>query len=318
MARRRLTGIFSGSWLAQACYASVKLGLPDLLAAGPRTADELAATTGANPHALLRLLRALATAGVYRADGPRSFGLTPVSELLRTGAPGAGHLLALMQGEEMFRSFAEIMHTVRTGQPAFEKVHGQSFYAYLDDHPVTATTFNESMGGQPVPAALSTCDLSGVRSLVDVGGGNGTLLAAVLAGHPEIRGTLLERPDALRAARTRLAAAGLADRVDFVEGSFFDGVPAGGDRYVLARVLHNWTDPRALEILGNIRRAMAPGGRLIVLEDFTDTAPGLVDLLMLVVLEGFERSEAEYHELLRSAGFEILGSRPGVVEAGPE
>lgn len=329
LARRKLLGILSGGWLAQACYAVVKLGVPDLLAAGPRTADDLAAATGADTRALYRLLRALAGAGVLRQTGPRAFALSATGELLRSDAPGSTHLVALMHGEEVFRSFAEIMHTVRSGAPAFEKVYGRPFYDYLDDNPVVARTFNESMGGQPVPAGLSTCDLSGVGTLVDVGGGNGTLLTEALTAHPGLRGVLLERPDAVRAARARLAEAGLGDRVRLVEGSFFDAVPPGGDAYVLARVLHNWNDEHALEILRRVHAAMPPHARLVVLEELLPDAGstgggGLVDLLMLVTLEGFDRTEAEYRELLVKAGFDILTVRhdtgqhaSGVIEAMP-
>ncbi|HET8658491.1 MAG TPA: methyltransferase [Micromonosporaceae bacterium] len=326
LARRRLLGILSGAWLGQACYAVVKLGVPDLLAQGPRTVDDLAAATGAHPRVLHRLLRALAGAGVLRQADPGTFALSSTGELLRSDAPGSTHLVALMHGEEVFRSFAEIMHTVRTGTPAFEKVYGRSFYAYLDENPDAASTFVESMGDQPVPAGLSTCDLSGVGTLVDVGGGNGTLLAEALTAHPRMRGVLLERPDAVAAARARLGEAGLADRVRFVAGSFFDTVPAGGDAYVLARVLHNWNDEHALEILRRVHAAAPPGARLLVLEELlpdADPPPaGLGDLLMLVTLEGFDRTGAEYRELLVKAGFDVLAVRHvtgrqtgGVVEA---
>lgn len=328
-ARRKLLGILSGGWLAQACYAVVKLGVPDLLAAAPRTAADLAAATGADPRVLHRLLRALAAAGVLKQTAPRTFGLSGVGELLRSDAPGSAHLVALMHGEEVFRAFAEIMHTVRTGAPAFEKVYGQPFYAYLDEHPEAARTFAESMGDQPVPPALSTCDFTGIGRLVDVGGGNGALLAEVLTAHPAMRGALLDRPDAVRAAHARLAEAGLVDRVDLVEGDFFAGVPAGADGYVLARVLHNWADDRAAEILATVRAAMHPGSRLFLLEHFlpedTDApATALVDLLMLVTLEGFDRTEGEYRDLLTTAGFRVLAARraesqpaSGVLEATP-
>jgi hypothetical protein len=329
-ARRKLLGILSGSWLAQACYAIVKLGVPDLLAGGPRDADDLAAACGADRRALHRVLRALAAAGVLRQTGPRTFALGAVGDLLRTDAPGSGHQMALMQGEEVFRAFGEIMHTLRTGTPSFEKVHGRPFYAYLDDNPEAARTFNESMGGQPVPAAFGALDLAGVGTLVDVGGGTGALLAQALAAYPKLAGVLLERPDALRRARTALAGAGLDERVRFVEGDFFAGVPAGGDAYVLARVLHNWADERAVAILRRVRSAMPPHGRLYVVEELlpdgddatgTPVAAVMVDLMMLVTLEGYDRTEAEYRELLAEAGFEpvvthrVQGEGSAVIEA---
>jgi hypothetical protein len=335
LARRRLQGLLSGTWLAQACYAVTKLGVPDLLAGGPRTAADLARSTGADPGTLYRLLRALASAGVFRPAAPGAFALNPVSELLRSDAPGSARELVLLQGEEVFRSFAEIMYTVRSGAPAFENVHGQPFYSYLDGHPAAARVFTESMGGQQVPAALSTCDFSGVRRVVDVGGGNAALLIEVLSARPGLRAILLERPEAVSRARARLAAAGLAGRADVVEGSFFEQVPAGGDAYVLCRVLHNWTDEHAAQILHRVHDAMCPGGRLFVLEEFlpdpadpgsgqgpVPAAAGLVDLLMLVTLEGRDRTAAEYTDLVAMAGFHQIAVRraaaahsSGVLEA---
>lgn len=332
-AHRKLLGILSGSWLAQACYAVVKLGVPDLLGGGPRSVDDLAAVSGADPGVLYRLLRALAAAGVFRHVGPRVFAHNQVSELLRTDSPGSAHLVALMQGEEVFRSFAEIMYTVRTGVPSFEKVYGTSFYKYLDANPEAARTFNESMGGQGELAALSTCDFGGVGVLVDVGGGNGALLAEVLAANPAVHGVLLERPDALQRARTRLAELGLVDRVEFVEGDFFEAVPAGGDVYMLARILHNWTDEHCLDLLRRVHAAMSSSSRLFVLEELLPdegapgaavVTPGLVDLLMLVTVEGHDRTDGEYRELLVKAGFHVVETRraagqpaSGVIEAVP-
>ncbi|HEY0700350.1 MAG TPA: methyltransferase [Micromonospora sp.] len=324
-ARRKLLGILSGSWLAQACFAIVTLGVPDLLAGGPRSSDDLAARCGADPRALYRLLRALAAGGVLRQTGGREFALGTVGELLRTDAPGSAHLVALMQGDQVFRSFAEITHTVRTGQPAFEKVYGQTFYDYLDANPEAARTFNESMGAQPVPAAVDSVDLSGVTTLVDVGGGNGALLGHLLPGHPGLRGTLVERPDAIRRATERLTAAGLADRVSFVEGDFFAELPGGADTYVLSRVLHNWTDEQAGRILARVRAAMPPHARLIVLEELLPdpddpvTPPAasvMVDLLMLVTLSGHDRSTAEYRALLDAAGFTVTAVHGGPGQPG--
>jgi hypothetical protein len=257
-ARRKVLGMLSASVPAQCCYALAKLGVPDLLAAGPRPVAELAAECGADPRVLQRMLRALAALGLFRHAGPEGYALTSAGELLRADVPGSLRQTAIMHGEAVFRSFAEIMHTVHTGQPAFEKVHGQPFYDYLAEHPDTAAVFADAMGSEPVPAVLTGYDLTGVGTLVDVGGGNGGLLAEVLAAHPGIRGVLLELPDSVAAASTRLAAAGLADRVELVAGSFFDVVPTGGDVYVLARVLHNWTDEHAETILRRIGSAMRP------------------------------------------------------------
>jgi len=315
-ARRKLLGILSGGVLAQSCYAVARLGVPDLLASGPRTVADLATECGADPQVLHRLLRALASLGLFRRTAPDTYELTSVGDLLRSDVPGSLRQTAVLHGEEVARSFAEIVHTVRTGEPAFDKVHGQPFYDYLAGHPDTADTFVAAMGSERVPAALAGCDLTGVATVVDVGGGNGGLLAEVLAAHPDARGVLLELPDSVRAARAWLAEAGMADRVELVEGSFFDEIPAGGDVYVLARVLHNWTDEHAEVILRQVGSAMGRGARLLVFEKFLPEEPAsagaaaMVDLLMLGMLEGHDRTAAEYVALLDKAGFEVVAVRP--------
>lgn len=326
-ARRKLLGLLSGGVVAQCLYAVARLGVPDLLAAGPRPVAELAAGTGADPQALRRMLRALASMGLLRHSAPDSYALTSATELLRSDVPGSLRAAAILHGEEVCRAFAEILHTVRTGEPAFDKVHGQPFYSYLTGHPETAAVFAEAMGSEPVPAIVSTLDFSEVSTVVDVGGGNGGLLAALLAANPGLRGVLLELPDSVAAARGRLAEAGVADRVEFVEGSFFDRIPPGGEVYLLSRVLHNWTDERAGQILCRLAVAMAPGARLLVVEKLLPEEPGsaataMVDLLMLGLLEGRDRTAGEYQELLEKAGFEVVAVRSstsdsaeGVVEA---
>lgn len=327
IARRKMLGILAGTWLAQGCYALAELRIADAMGDAALTAGEIATATGTDPLALLRLLRALALAGVVTQPEPGRFALTPASRLLRSDVEGSVYLNAVMQGDEVYRSFAEITHTLRTGEPAFTKVFGMSYYDYLGANPDAAHNFHESMGAQQVPAGFASCDLTGVGHLVDVGGGNGTLLAGVLAEHPGMRGTLVELPEAVSVARSRLA--GYGDRVGYVEASFFDEVPAGGDAYVLCRVLHNWRDETAAALLRRVRAAMAPGARLIVLEEFLPGSgagagggAGIVDLLMLVTLEGRDRTADEYRDLVTAAGFTVTdvrrsgaGDVTGVLEA---
>jgi hypothetical protein len=311
-ARRKMLGILSGSWVAQCCYAVAKLGVPDLLADGPRSVEDLAAHSGADPDALARLLRGMASIGLFRRTAPRTYALTSVTECLRSDVPGSLRQMAVLDGEEVFRSFADIMHTMRTGAPAFDTLFGGSFYDYIDDNHTVAATFAEAMNANRTPAALAACDLSQAGTLVDVGGGSGGLLTEVLTANPAMRGVLLELPEAVRQAGKNLAEAGLAGRVELVEGSFFDTVPGGGDTYVLARVLHNWADEKALRILRSVRAAMTPGARLVVFEQLLpeedsdpDAASGMVDLLMLVLLEGHDRTEGHYRRLLTEAGFSV-------------
>jgi hypothetical protein len=318
--RMVLLSVLSGSWLAQAGYAMAKLGVADLLADGPRTADDLAAGCGAHPEALHRMLRALAAVGLFEEPGPRTYALNDASRLLCSDATRSARLSAIMYGEEVFRSFAEIMHTARTGKPAFDRAHGMGFYEYLDADAEAERRYHAAMGGTcETPAAFAaSCDLDGVRTLVDVGGGTGTLLADVLAAHPGMWGVLLERPEVVREARGRLAGAGVLERVRLAEGDFFDRVPSGGDLYVLARCLHNWPDDKAVQILRTVRAAMEPGGRLVILEKLIPEGPGfspakLVDLLMLVMVTGRERTRAEYRDLLDRSGFELVAAHPAPV-----
>lgn len=317
--RMMLLGILSGTWLAQAGYAMAKLGVPDLMADGPREASDLAAECGANADALRRMLRALASVGLFEQLDESRFGLTAATQLLRSGVQRSARLGAIMYGEEVFRSFADVLYTVETGAPSFDKVYGLPFYEYLAANPEANARFNEAMGGlREVPAVLDRCDLSGVRTLVDVGGGNGNLLADFLSRDSGLRGVLLERPEVLDQARARLSEAGVLDRSDLVGGTFFDSVPSGGDAYVLSRCLHNWNDERATDILRAVRAAMEPGQRLIVLEKLIPEGPGfspskLIDLLMLVMVDGRDRTEAEYRALLDGAGFEVVASHAAPV-----
>ena len=329
--RMRLFSILTSPWIAQGCYALARFGLPDLMAAGPRPVAELAASAGLDERALHRMLRALTAAGLLQEDTPGCFGLTPVTQPLRSDVFGSSRNTAIMFGEEVFRSFAEVSYALRTGQPAFEKVYGQPFYDYLGENPDAARTFGAAMGRAGVPAVLSACDFEGAATVVDVGGGDGGLLSRVLRAHPRARGVLLDLPAAAAQAKERLARAGLDGRVDIVEASFFDEMPAGADLYLLCRVLHNWPDGEALRLLRRIRAAIAPGGRVIVIEDLVQPAAGqdeghdpgapgtataglpgaeIMDLLILLMLSGCDRSESEYTGLLGQAGFGVTAVHP--------
>ncbi|MFL6118033.1 methyltransferase, partial [Actinophytocola sp.] len=215
-ARRKLLGILSSSWVAQCCYAVAKLGVPDLLADGPRAVDDLAARCGADPDALARLLRGMASIGLFRRTAPRTYALTSVTECLRSDVPHSLRQMAVLDGEEVFRSFADILHTLRTGAPAFDMLYGEPFYDYVNANHGLAATFADAMNANRLPATLASCDFTGVDTLVDVGGGSGGLLAEVLRAHTAMRGVLLELPEAVRQAGKKLAEAGLAGRVELV------------------------------------------------------------------------------------------------------
>ncbi|QMU69588.1 methyltransferase [Streptacidiphilus sp. P02-A3a] len=315
--RATLFGVLTGGWIAQALFALAKLGVPELLAAGPRPADEIAEATGADRRAVRRVLTAVTAAGLFRETAPGTFALTPVTRLLCADAVRSSRPSAILFGEEVHQSFGAIMHTMRTGEPAFEQLYGKGFYDYLSDDPELSAVFSAAMGNAAVPSALAGCDLSGLGTLVDVGGGDGGLLTRVLTRYPRARGVLVDLPEAVDQARIRLAGSGLDQRVETFPGSFFDPLPTGGDVYTLARVLHNWDDEQAVAILRRIREAIPDHGRLLVFERLEGSSADpsraaqaqLIDLLMLVMLVGRDRSEEEYRGLLDAAGFEVRSVR---------
>ena len=317
--------------LSRALYAVAEIGVADHLADGPRPADALARLTGSHAPSLYRLLRTLASVGVFTEDADRRFALTPLGAALRSDAPGAGRSsVRTFGGPAMWASFGEFLHVVRTGETGAERALGQPIFAYFGGRPEEAALFGETMlgyhGAEP-PAVAAAYDFAGVRTLVDVGGGIGTLLATVLEAHPGMRGVLLELPHVTADARARLAAAGLAGRCTVVEGDFFEAVPPGGDAYVLSHVIHDWDEARCQAVLANCRRAMGGRGRLLLVEAVLPPGdaphPGkMLDLVMLTVTGGRERSEAEYAALLAAAGFTLTrvvptASQASVIEAVP-
>jgi SAM-dependent methyltransferase len=325
-----LLQMMTGYWVSQALYVAAKLGIADLLADGPVDCDKLAAATDTHAPSLQRVLRALASVGVFTEVAPGSFALTPLAELLRTETPSSMRALAIMYAEEQYRAWGELLHSVRTGEMAFDHQFGMGYFEYLAQHPRADRVFNEAMTGwtrQLVGAVVDTYDFSPFETVVDVGGGYGTLLAAILRSNPRMRGILFEQPHVVATAEAQLVAAGVADRCALVSGDFFAEVPAGGDAYVLSQILHDWDDERCVAILGQCRRAIPDHGKLLVVELVLPEGdePFLgkwLDLHMLVLLGGRERTAAEYDTLFRVAGFKlarVVPTPPGpsVVEAVP-
>jgi hypothetical protein len=317
-----------GYWISKALNVAAELGLADLLRNDPRSSDELADACGADPAALYRLLRALASVGVFTEVEGRRFALTPLAELLRSDVPGSMRALARMYGSEQYRAWNGLLESVRTGEPAFERTFGASYFDYLAQNPESGAVFNEAMTGwttQVADAAVAAYDFAGLDTIVDVGGGHGLLLATILRAHPKVRGVLFDLPHVVAGAQPLLEAAGVADRCTVVSGDFFVSVPEGGDAYLLAQILHDWDDERCRTILQNCSRAMLPDGRLLVVEQVLPPAnePSLgkwIDLHMLVLLTGRERTEAEYRALLEAVGFDLTRVIPtqsgaGIVEA---
>ena len=322
--RRKIMGFI----VAQAIHAVTEAGVVDQLAAGPRTVAELAGATGTNADALHRFLRALAGEGLFVEGPPNTFTLTEIGALLRTDAPGSlRHFSRLMVGEA-YQVWELAGHSLRTGEAAYQVRFGAPLFEWLAEHPDKAAEFNAAQAGlvQLRLLPLLERDWTGVRTVVDVGGGNGTLLSELLPRHPHLSGILLDLPHVAEQAATRLAEAGLAERVRCQSGDFFTGVPAGADAYVLAQILHDWDDEQAGMILQGVRAAMPDHGRLLVLEQAVpeDGRPHpakLLDLHMLVLLGGRERTESDWHALLGKAGFAVTAisqhARSCLIEAKP-
>jgi SAM-dependent methyltransferase len=325
-----LLQMMTGYWISQALHVAAKLGIADLLADGPVDCEDLAAATDTHAPSLQRVLRALASVGVFTEVSPGSFALTPLAELLRTETPGSMRALAIMYAEEQYRAWGELLHSVRTGEMAFDHQFGMGYFEYLAQHPEADRVFNEAMTGwthQLVGAVMDTYDFSPFKTIVDVGAGYGALLTAILRSNPGTRGVLFEQPHVVASAEEQLVAAGVADRCTFVGGDFFAAVPTGGDAYVLSQILHDWDDERCVAILGQCRRVMPDHGKLLVVELVLPEGdePFLgkwLDLHMLVLLGSRERTAAEYDTLFRAAGFKlarVVPTPPGpsVVEAVP-
>jgi hypothetical protein len=266
---------------------------------------------------MLRLLRALASLEVLAQTGDGRFEATPLSEQFRQDVPSIGPYARFVTGPESWRAWGELLEAVRTGETAFELVYGMGLFDYGREHPELGRIFNQAMTSFNVAVAeeiVDAYDFSRFGRIVDVGGGQGLLLAAILRRHPSARGMLFDLPQVVEQAKEVLEGAGVADRCDLVGGDFFQEVPSGGDAYVLKVVIHDWDDERARRILSNCRKAMGSEGRLLVVErviperlepTFVDQRGTLMDLNMLVLAGGRERTEGEFKELFESAGFEL-------------
>ena len=326
-----LAHMLAGAWLAQALAVTAKLGVADLLAAGPKTPAEIGTATGTQAAAMHRVLRALAGAGVFAEDESGRFGLTPLAGPLRSDAADSIRSYAVMSGERwVWQSFGALEHSLRTGAPAFDHVFGAPLFDFYAAHPDAARVSAEglkSVGRGQDAAVTAAYDFTGAGTVVDVGGGQGGLLAAILTAHPQVRGVLFDLPHVAVMARQNLEAAGLSARCRVVEGDFFMKVPALGDFYLLRKVIHDWDDERALSILRTCRSVMTEGSRLLLLEMVvpagnTPAYAKLLDLLMLVYAGGRERTEAEYRDLLKSARFSVsrivtTASAVSIIEATP-
>jgi hypothetical protein len=308
----RMVELLGGFRISQALYAAAALGVADQLVAGPAPVKALAERAGAHAPSLHRLLRTLASVGVFTEPQPGVFALTPLGQTLTSSQPGSMRDLAIMWMETHYAPFAELIHAVRTGRPAAEHLYGEPFFAWLSHHPEQASRFTGAMAnltsGGFKTAAIASLPLDGTRTIVDVGGADGTVLATILAAHPHIRGVLFDLPHVITDAPRTLARHGVDDRVDCMGGDFFESVPAGADAYLVSVVLHNWPDQQAQRILANIAAAGGSGARLLMIEFVvppgdTPHPSKMSDLNMLAMLDGKERTETEWRELLTAGDF---------------
>lgn len=322
VALRRLV---NGYQITQAIHVATTLGIADLLADGPRSSDELARATGAHPGALYRLLRALAGAGVFREEDGHRFSLTDLGDCLRSDAPDSLAGWTAFVGEPYhWQVWGDLLHSVQTGETAFHHVHGMDPWTYRARHPERSARFDRAMASlsrQVAAAVLAAYDFGRFGTVVDIAGGSGTFLAAILARHATMRGVLFDLPHVVAGAGPILAGAGVAGRCTVVEGSFFEAVPPGGDAYVLKAILHDWDDEDCVRILQTCRTAMTGGASLLAVErelGLPNESPDgkFSDLNMLAATGGRERTPEEYGALFATAGFRFVGFTPSASGTG--
>ena len=321
-----LLQMMGGYRVTQAIYVAVKLGIPDLLRDGPKRCSELAQSSGADPLALYRLLRALASLGILAETSEGTggeeegrFELTPLGEPLQSGAADSVRATTLMWGDELhWGPWGALLYSVKTGKPAFDHLFGMGIFEFVYQNSETADILGEAMtGGSGALAAqvLQAYDFSGIGKIVDIGGGHGSLITAVLKAHPHMQGVLFDLPIVIEGARARFEVSGVADRCELAEGSFFESIPEGGDAYIFSRVIHDWDDKRALAILKNCRRAMGDDAKILLVEramlsGVKETTQSFGDLNLLVMNGSLERTESDFRDLFRQAGLRLSGVIP--------
>ena len=308
----KILQLMSSQWLARSLYVVARLGVADLIAAGHHSVARLAEKTESHPDALYRVIRALASAGYFTETGSREFELTPLGALLRKDAPGGARATVLtLAGQLQWDSWSEVLHSVRTGETGIKKAFGKNLFEYLSENAEEAGWFNETMEGShaaEAPAVVQAYDFSDVATIADLGGGSGNLLTTILSAHPQAKGMLLDLPHVAGRANARIEKAGLSDRCQFVEGSFFESVPQA-DVYMLSHIIHDWSDAQSVDILKNCKKAN-PAANVLILEMVIP--PGdtfhpvkLIDLQMLALLGGQERTGEEYAALFAKAGYQL-------------
>ena len=305
----QLARLVSGFWYTQTIYVAAKLGIAEHLKDGPKSAQELAQATGTNPRALYRLLRALASISIFAEEEGR-FSLTPLAECLLDPSAKA---MATMRGDFQYRAWGELLYSVQTGASAFEKVYGKPVFDFLSENPEPGKLFDQAMTGvhgRETGAMLEAYDFTGIKTLADIGGGNGSVITAILKKYPAMQGIIFDLSGVMERTKANLKVAGLEGRCRIVPGNFFQAVPPGADAYLMRHIIHDWDDDKSLTILRNCRQAMDKGGNLLVVEGVVP--PGnepsvskFFDLAMMVSPGGMERTEEEYRQLFEAGGFTL-------------
>lgn len=325
-----MRNMIAGSRLTQMIHVAAKLRLADHLRKGPQSVAALAAATKTHEDSLYRLLRTLAGMGIFAEEDARRFRLTPAAELLQTGVRGSLRVQAEVAGEEwMWRPWGSLLHSIQTGETAFNHLYGKGTFDWFPEHPAAARLFDELQSEvtlMGVAAVVAAYDFSAARQVVDVGGGEGLLLSAILQRNENAHGVLFDLAHVITSARTKLDR-DIARRSELVPGDFFQAVPKGGDIYVMKNILHDWDDARARKILASCRAAMEQKGKLLVVEEIIcernqPCQAKVSDVLMLVRTGGRNRTEKEYRDLLDGGGFSMVRTTPtsaglSVIEAVP-
>jgi len=310
----QLMQIVAGCFPSQAVYVVAKLGIADLLKGEPLPVAELARKTGTHEQSLNRVLRCLASLGIFRETESREFELTPTAELLLSDHPGSMRDAAVFMGEPWHWSvYSDMLYSVTTGKVAWEHVHGKEVFPYFQEHPEEYEIFNRAMTSlstNVLPAIVEAYDFAGVKKLADIAGGHGMLLAGFLKTNPALHGLLFDLPQVIEGAPELLEKEGVADRVELKTGDFFESVLGGADAYMMKFIIHDWDDDRALKILRNIHQALPSDGRLLLVEMVVPAGnephfSKIQDLEMLVSPGGVERTPDEFRDLLTGAGFEL-------------
>jgi ubiquinone/menaquinone biosynthesis C-methylase UbiE len=329
--QQQLNQLICGNWSSQCIYVAAKLGIADLLKEGPGSVEDLARETGTHQKSLYRLLRALASIGVFVEMPGEQFTLTPAADLLRSDVSDSQRNLAILMGEEHYRAWGDLLYSIQTGRPAFERIYGQAIFDLLSHDSDKAAFVEKAMAAVhewQTAALLDVYDFSGFASVADIGGGNGTTLCQILRRYASLHGALFDLPGVIQRASQVVDRFELSDRIHLIAGDFFQSVPNGADAYLLRHIIHEWDDDKAIRILNNVHRAIDQNGRLLVVESAIPAGNEpffgkLLDLNMLVIRGSRERTEDEFRHLFGRAGFRLArivptGAEVSVLEGIPE